>query len=81
MEEDSVYKMISRIKHSEEGLDFIEYLKKLSLDNYEEFKLSDSRCNDVCKGVAIAYDNLIKLFEKCDDKLKQREAIATEGFY
>jgi hypothetical protein len=62
MDNNQIYSLIKRIKQTQDGLDFIEYLKELSKNNYEEFKVCDNKHNDVVKGIAIAYDSLIKVF-------------------
>ena len=78
---DSEYKILSRLKQTSDGLDFIELVQSLSKKNYEEFKVCDRDRTDVHKGIAIAYDNLIKLFQVCDDKLKQVDSSVSEGHY
>lgn len=65
--------MLYRIKQTQDGLDFIEYLKELSKNNYKEFKECESKYNDVVKGMALAYDGLIKVFDDCSDKVIQKE--------
>ena len=72
MGNEEVLKMFSRLKQSEEGLDFLKFLVEMSKRNYEEFKKASNDMNDICKGKAIALDELIKLFETCDDKLISR---------
>lgn len=62
---------LSFIKQTQDGLDFINFLEKLSKKNYEEFKGCDRDKMEIHKGIALALDNLIKLFDVCDDKLKQ----------
>ena len=61
-------KLLNRIKQTQDGLDFIEYLKTLSCQNYQSFKKDDSDKNDVYKGYAIAIDDLIKAFENASEK-------------
>lgn len=80
MGNDDVLKIFSRLKQSEEGLDFINYLEELSKKNYEEFKKASNDMNDICKGKAIAIDDLIKLFKICDDKLFSRTKEAPNLF-
>lgn len=75
---------ISRIKATQDGIDFVEYLNKLSIDNYNAFKKSSSAVSEVHKGYAIAIDSLIRVFATCDDVLKkEKEPIANneKGFY
>jgi len=73
MANDQEYRTLSFIKQTQDGLDFIEYLEKLSKKNYNEFLRCDKDKSEVHKGIAIALDNLIKLFEHCDNKEKQHE--------
>lgn len=67
------YKMLSRLKSTQEGLDFIDFLGRLSKQNYEGFKRSSSDMNDIYKGQALALDGLLDLFKDCDEKIKVNE--------
>lgn len=69
---DNILKLHSRLKNTADGLDYIAYLKSLSLENYEAFKKDGSQFNDMHKGYALAIDSLIKTFELCDDKLANK---------
>ena len=69
-----IYKLLNRIKQTQDGIDFIEYLKDLSYQNYQSFKKDDSDKNDVYKGYAIAIDDLIKAFENASEKEIKSEA-------
>ena len=80
MDNKQIYSLIKRIKQTQDGLDFIEYLKELSKNNYEEFKVCDNKHNDIVKGIAIAYDSLIKVFEKTTDNTIQKEDSETNAF-
>jgi len=71
--DDQILNVFSRLSKHDDGIEFIEYLKKLSKDNYEAFKQANSQMNDIHKGYALAIDNLIKVFETCDDKLKETD--------
>jgi hypothetical protein len=64
--EKRIIDMLKRIKASQDGLDFIEYLQTLSLKNYKAFKVNNPEHNELHKGYAIAIDNLIECFEQCD---------------
>lgn len=75
---DNILKLHSRLKSTEDGLDYVEYLKYLSLENYEAFKKDKSEFNDIHKGYALAIDSLIKTFELCDDKLANKANEKTE---
>ena len=70
--DDSLLKVLSRIKCTQDGNDFIEYLRELSEDNYEAFKKDHFDNDRVHKGYGIAIDGIIKLFETCDDILEKR---------
>ena len=61
-------KLLNRIKQTQDGIDFIEYLKELSAQNYDSFKRDDHIRNDVYKGYALAIDSLIKAFESASEK-------------
>ena len=66
---DETYKMLSRLKSTQDGIDFIEFLGRLSHNNYMAFKNCPNDMNEIHKGQAIAIDSLIQLFNDCDDKL------------
>lgn len=71
MDNEQVLKLFSRLKQTQEGIDLLEYLEFVDVQNFKDFKKSDSSMNDIHKGIAIAYEGLIKLFNLCDDSLKQ----------
>lgn len=62
---DKQLQMLLRIKLSQEGPEFIEYLKDLSKDNYESFKRSAPELDEYHKGYAYAIDSLLECFEQC----------------
>ena len=62
-------KLISRIKQSPDGQEFMDYLNQLSKDNYIAFKQSPSSESEKHKGYSICIDSLIKVFETCTDRL------------
>lgn len=68
--DESILKVIARIKVSQDGDDFLNYLKQLSKDNYDGFKRASTEMNDIHKGRALALDALINLFENCELKLQ-----------
>lgn len=68
-------KLLHRIKQTQDGLDFIDLLKTLSLNNYESFKKDNSTSNDIYKGYAIAIDSLIKAFESATDKEANKDVL------
>jgi hypothetical protein len=76
---EEILKMFSRLKQDADGIDFIDFLKSMSLKNYEEWKRVASDMNDIHKGKALVYDELIKLFEECDDKLNARNTTTLGG--
>jgi len=63
-------KVISRLKQTGDGMEFISYLNQLSKDNYELWK---DVGGDVLRGRAMALDELIKVFDKCDDRLSNQK--------
>lgn len=65
-------KLFSRLRNTADGIELLEYLKKLSSDNYEAFKKDEYAANEIHKGYAIAIDSLVKLFEVSDELLHQK---------
>ena len=74
MNED-ILRMFSRIAQSADGIELLEYLKKLSYDNYEAYKKDDASANEIHKGYAIAIDSLIKLLEQSSEVLSKRSKV------
>ncbi len=70
--DDEILRLVQRLKNSEDGKDFINYLTKCSQDNYRDWKLSGS---EVLRGKAITLDELISLFENVDEKLNKRSFV------
>lgn len=70
---DNILRIISRIASSQDGIEFIGYLKELSEENYLAFKKDSSDNNDIHKGYAIAIDSLISVFSNCDELLRSKE--------
>jgi hypothetical protein len=64
MNEETI-KLIHRLKSTSDGKDFINYLVNLSRLNYIEWKSSGG---DVLRGKAIAFDQLIQLFDTIEEK-------------
>ena len=56
-------KLIYRLKNISDGKDFIDFLIKLSLENYRAWKHEGG---DVLRGKAIALDELIALFQNIE---------------
>jgi hypothetical protein len=77
MTEEAVTKLIKRIKTDStidgDGQEFIDYLHKLSKDNYEAFKAQATDMNDIHKGYALCVDFLIESFANCDYKVEKTE--------
>lgn len=68
--DEQLLKMFSRLKQTGDGIEFTAYLNKLSKDNYELWK---DMGGDVLRGRAMALDELIKVFDKCDDRLSNQK--------
>ena len=70
MDNESTLKLIARIKHSKmiegDGQQFIDYLKDLSKDNYEAYKIHPAEMNDIHKGYAQCVDFLLECFANCE---------------
>lgn len=61
--------LLRRIKLTQDGQDFIDYLRRLSHDNYCAFKRSRSEDNEMHKGIGLALDSLVEAFEQCERDL------------
>jgi len=70
---EAIIKMIYRIKVSEDGSDFMNYLRELIKQNYEGFKRSSSEMNDIHKGKALALDDLLNMFETAEQQLNKQQ--------
>lgn len=66
-------KVFTRIKLTQDGIDFIEFLKSLSKQNYLAWKKCSSEFNDLFKGQAMAIDSLIEQFATCEQRLREEE--------
>lgn len=67
--EESVLKLLDRIKKTQDGKELIEYLNELSAMNYRVFKKSSPDTDEFCKGYAVCVDSIIESFENCSLKL------------
>jgi len=67
MSEEQTKKLLKRLRDTQDGMDFIEYLKTLSCDNYRRFKRDPSDQNDIHKGYALCVDSLIEAFQTCGE--------------
>ena len=65
MTEEQVMSLFKRIKTGEDGPQLIEYLEKLSKENYIRWKLSDDNDIFVKQGYAIAVDSLLAILGEC----------------
>lgn len=75
--DEQTYKMLKRIKETEDGKEFINLLNNMSKNNYKAWKhTTDS--NDIFKGQAICLDGLIELFTNCEQKLTVNKPNDTE---
>jgi hypothetical protein len=59
-------KLFSRMSNDGDGIELLKFIKDLSYNNYEEWKRQGT---DVLRGKAIAFDELIMLFENSADRL------------
>lgn len=71
--DEQILKVLSRIKATDDGQDLIELIRRLSQNNYKQWKQNTQEFNDVHKGQAIALDELLSLFENCEQKLLVKE--------
>lgn len=84
--DESTLKLIKRIKHSQmidgDGQEFVEYLSKLSHENYEAFKRHGADMNDIHKGYALCVDFLIETFANCDKEttITEQDEVYSEAF-
>jgi hypothetical protein len=65
--------MLQRVMLSQEGIDFVAYLKELSLDNYKSFKADTPEMNEIHKGYALAIDSLIESLESSVKTITPKE--------
>ena len=63
MRDSKTIEMLKRVMISQEGIDFVDYLKELSLENYKSFKVGSVEENEIHKGYALAIDSLILSLE------------------
>lgn len=73
MQEEVLLKSVKRMKATSDCNDFLEFVRKLSINNYNAFKRSPHEFSDVHKGQAIAIDTIIELFDTCEEKLLKIE--------
>jgi hypothetical protein len=65
--DDQTRQLLKRIKHSADGPEFLEYLRFLSLHNYAAFKRDAQEYNELHKGIALAYDQILEDFAGCEE--------------
>lgn len=68
-------KLIARLSNSADGIEFLKLLEDLSKKNYEAWKRSSPDMNEVCKGKALAIDDLISSFNSATSKLNKFEEV------
>lgn len=71
MDEETL-KMLLRIRRSSDGDDLLDFLRKKSVTNYNNWKRDRAENNDVYKGKALILDELVDLFETCESKLNSK---------
>lgn len=76
-QDEQTAKLLKRIKSnamvSGDSVQYMEYLEKLSKDNYNAFKSHGAEMNDIHKGYALCVDFIIESFANCE-----KEAVKTE---
>ena len=78
MVDENLLKTVSRIYNSDDGQELIEFMRRLSSNNYKAWKQSPTEFGDLHKGQAIAIDELIDLFDTCDIKLLKMNEVTVE---
>lgn len=84
--DEKVLKLLRRIKGdsmiSGDSVEFVEYLEKLSFDNYEAFKTHGAEMNDIHKGYALCVDFIIESFANCDKEISKttQDELGQEAF-
>jgi hypothetical protein len=76
---DEILRTASRIKSTQDGIDFIDYLKDLSQRNYGKWKCCEADFNEFLKGQAVILDKIIALFEDCDNTLRKIEEMRKQA--
>lgn len=71
MTEEQAIKLLRRIKQSDDGPEFIEYLEKLSQQNYKAWKKSSSEDVFIKQGYAICVDSLLESFAECTKEIEE----------
>jgi hypothetical protein len=72
-ENERIKALLTRIKKSPDGKDFIDFLSELSNDNYHSWKASDPEMDQFHKGYAFAVDTLLDNFKECDHKAPKED--------
>lgn len=67
--DEQLLSVISRLKTTGDGMEFIEYLERLARENYLAFVKDHSQANDIHKGYALAIESLLTVFRDCDASL------------
>jgi hypothetical protein len=75
--DEQLLRLLTRIKLTQDGVDFIAFLNTLIEKTYEEW-LSTTENNDILKGKVIVLKDLVKAFETSDEKLSSYKSTQKE---
>lgn len=81
MQDNQVLMLLKRVKQTQDGIDFIEYLQSLSQQNYRAWKKDLPDANEFHKGYAFAIDSLIECFEQCDKEVIVQPIATAESLF
>lgn len=68
-------RVLANLAGTADGIEFLKLLEDLSKKNYEAWKRSSPDMNEVCKGKALAIDELISSFNSATSKLNKFEEV------
>ena len=75
---DQINQLGRRLHSQGDLIDLMEYFTQLSEDNYESFKNSESKMNDIHKGYALCVDNIMQVFGACNDDKQKKESFSID---
>jgi hypothetical protein len=77
MDEHQIVLLLRRIKQSQDGPQFIEYLEMLQQENYQRFKKSSGEDVFVTQGYALCVDSLLQSLAECSKDLESNSSLTT----